>query len=79
MLSEVISHRTLVRELVKRDLRSRYVGSVLGLAWHVLFPILMIAIYAVVFGTIMGLKWGGMEKYGKLGFVLFHIFERASI
>lgn len=70
MLREAIERRGLVGELVRRDLRSRYVGSVLGLAWHVLSPVLMIAIYAVIFGQIMGAKWGGIEQFGRLGYVL---------
>lgn len=41
--------RWLVYELVLRDLRLRYRGSVLGFAWTLLNPLLFMAIYTLVF------------------------------
>lgn len=71
MLSEAIRRRGLLFELVKRDLRSRYVGSVLGLGWHVLLPILMIAIYAVIFSQIVRGKLEQLQEFPRLGYVLY--------
>lgn len=45
--------RWLLYELVKRDLKLRYRGSVLGIAWTLLNPILFMAIYTFVFSVIM--------------------------
>ena len=45
----VYRYRWLVYELVLRDLRLRYRGSVLGLAWTLLNPLLFMAIYTLVF------------------------------
>ena len=42
-------YRWLVYELVLRDLRLRYRGSVLGFAWTLLNPLLFMAIYSLVF------------------------------
>jgi ABC-type polysaccharide/polyol phosphate export permease len=39
--------------LVGRDLKVRYKRSVLGMAWTLLNPLLQMAVYALVFGTIM--------------------------
>jgi len=39
--------------LVKRDLKSRYKGSVLGFFWMLLNPLLQLAVYTVVFSIIM--------------------------
>ncbi len=36
-----------------REIRSRYSGSVLGLAWAFIGPLAMLFIYALVFGTIL--------------------------
>jgi len=49
---EVIRQRRLLWELVKRDLRSRYVGSVMGLFWSVINPLVMLIIYIFVFSLI---------------------------
>lgn len=45
--------RWLVYELVLRDLRLRYRGSVLGFAWTLLNPLLFMAIYTLVFSVYM--------------------------
>jgi len=42
-------HRALVYVLVARELKARYRGSVLGFFWSLLNPLLMLAVYAVVF------------------------------
>ena len=44
-------HRWLIYELVLRDLRLRYRGSVLGFAWSVLNPVLFMALYTLVFSV----------------------------
>src|SRR5688500_5638555 len=42
-------HRALLRRMAERDLRQRYVGSGLGLAWAAIHPLLLIAAYALIF------------------------------
>lgn len=49
----VYRFRWLLYELVKRDLKLRYRGSVLGIAWTLLNPVLFMAVYTVVFSVIM--------------------------
>ncbi len=44
-------YRSLIAELVLRDLRLRYRGSLLGYAWTLLNPLLFMAIYALVFSV----------------------------
>lgn len=43
----------LLRELVRRDIESRYVGSVLGILWPVLQPLAQLGLFSVVFGLIV--------------------------
>lgn len=45
--------RWLLYELVKRDLKLRYRGSTLGIAWTLLNPILFMAVYTLVFSVFM--------------------------
>jgi ABC-type polysaccharide/polyol phosphate export permease len=45
VLQILFTYRELLFNLVARDLRSRYRGSVLGLLWTVLTPLFMAAIY----------------------------------
>lgn len=54
MLSNVrtiVRYRWLLRELVVRDVTIRYRGSVLGLAWSLLNPIVFMAVYTLVFSV----------------------------
>jgi len=49
---ELVRNRRLLWELVKRDLRTRYVGSVMGVFWSVINPLIMLIIYIFVFSII---------------------------
>jgi lipopolysaccharide transport system permease protein len=45
-------HRYLIGQLVKRDVLLRYRGAMFGVLWIFLSPLLMLAIFAFVFGHI---------------------------
>ncbi|MBX3725758.1 MAG: ABC transporter permease [Xanthomonadales bacterium] len=65
-----IRHLNLLRELVRRDLRQRYLGTFSGAAWALLQPLMLLAIYGYVFGTIFRARLPEAE-FGELGFVTF--------
>lgn len=48
----------LVRTLATRQLAARYRGSLLGVVWTVLTPVVMIAIYTFIFAGIFGARFG---------------------
>ncbi|MGB9631939.1 MAG: ABC transporter permease, partial [Chloroflexaceae bacterium] len=50
---ELWSYRELIRNLVLRDLRARYKGSVLGYLWTQLAPLGMMLVYVVVFSLLL--------------------------
>lgn len=50
---ELLAYRELVVNLTARDLKLRYKRSVLGVAWSFLNPVLMMAIYTVVFSLLL--------------------------
>jgi ABC-type polysaccharide/polyol phosphate export permease len=51
-LRDLLRHRALIGVLVARELKARYRGSVLGFFWSLLNPLLMLAVYTVVFQLI---------------------------
>jgi lipopolysaccharide transport system permease protein len=51
-LSELPSFGYLFRNFLSRDLSSRYKGSLLGVVWSLMNPLVMMAIYTVVFSVI---------------------------
>lgn len=52
-IKEIYAYREMIRSLVKRDLKGRYKGSVLGFLWTFLNPLLQLVVYTMVFSTIM--------------------------
>jgi ABC-type polysaccharide/polyol phosphate export permease len=52
-LARLVRHRTLIQSLVARELTARYRGSVLGFFWSFVNPLLLLAIYAFVFGVLI--------------------------
>ncbi len=51
-LSNLFRHRALIQSLVMRELKARYRGSVGGYLWSFLNPLLLLAVYTIVFTTI---------------------------
>ena len=49
LLKEIWDYRTMISSLVKRDLRGRYKGSVLGFLWTFLNPLLQVLRITQVF------------------------------
>jgi len=57
--------------MIRRDIRSRYIGSTLGFFWSIINPILMLLIFTFLFSIVFKIKIG---DYGKeKGFVEFLI------
>jgi lipopolysaccharide transport system permease protein len=59
-LSEVWAHRELFGILVMRDVTVRYKQTILGIAWAVLQPLMMMAIYSVIFGRFARIPSDGL-------------------
>lgn len=59
-LSLAWQHRQLLLEMSRREVARRYRGSVLGAVWLLLAPLLMLTVYAFVFGVVFQVRWGGV-------------------
>ena len=57
MLSSIWCHRCLLGTLARRDVQSRYRGSIMGLAWMVINPVILICTYTFVFSVVFKAKW----------------------
>ena len=51
------AHAALAWPLAKKDVLARYRGSAIGLAWALLTPLAMVAIYALVFRGVFQARW----------------------
>ena len=64
----------LIFSLAKREILARYKGSILGLAWTFITPLIMLTVYSFVFGDILKVKWHAgevNEKTGQFALLLF--------
>ena len=52
-LKEIYNYREMIFSLVRKDLRGRYKGSVLGFLWTFINPLLQLVVYTLVFSVIM--------------------------
>ncbi len=50
-------HRHLIFRLARREIEARYRGSLLGIAWTVLIPLLLLAVYTFVFSIVFQARW----------------------
>ncbi len=58
--------------MVKREIIGRYRGSVLGVLWSFVNPVLMLAIYTFVFSLVFKARWGqGSDDKYEFALVLF--------
>ncbi|WHZ15934.1 MAG: O-antigen export system permease protein RfbD [Nitrospira sp.] len=58
VLTSMSAHWDLIRQLTKREITSRYRGSLLGVLWALLHPMVMLAVYTIVFRGAFGMRWG---------------------
>jgi ABC-type polysaccharide/polyol phosphate export permease len=55
--ADLVRYRELFASLFRRDLRAKYRGSVLGLAWSLAHPLVLMIVYLLVFSVLW--RWDG--------------------
>ncbi len=59
-IKEIYQYRHMLKTLVKQDINGRYKGSFFGFLWTLLNPLLMLAVYSLVFQFVFRT---GIENY----------------
>jgi len=62
------SHPALFANLFLRELRSRYLGSITGMFWAVLHPLMLLGVYSFLFTTIFRVR---LPELGSASFLAF--------
>ncbi len=62
--------RALLRVLAQRELQGRYRGHWLGALWPWLSPLLMLAVFTLVFAGVLGTRLPGQASGGWAGFAI---------
>jgi lipopolysaccharide transport system permease protein len=61
----------LILSLTKRELAARYKGSALGIVWAILTPVVMIAIFTIIFAGIFRARFGASSSQWDYALYLF--------
>lgn len=67
-------YRHLLRNLVLKDLKLKYRGSVFGFLWSLANPLLMIVVYTIAFTYILQIRTAGFVFYLMLGILAWTFF-----
>ena len=77
-----VQQRSLIWQFARRDVLARYRGSLLGLGWSLLNPLLMLAVYTFVFREVFKARWGSGDGGGiefalqvYAGLIVFNFFS----
>jgi lipopolysaccharide transport system permease protein len=65
-----VRRRNLIGQLVKREIQSRYRGSILGILWSFVNPLMLLCVYTLVFGVIFQSRWSQHPSQRLSGFAV---------
>lgn len=74
MIQKMACYRFLFVELVKRDFKKKYKRTILGMAWSILSPLLMLLVMRLVFTQFFGRNMGHYTTYLFCGNLVFSYF-----
>ncbi len=78
LLDRYRRYRFLFEELVKRDFKKKYKRTVLGMAWSVLSPLLMLLVMSMVFAKFFGRNTPHYTIYLFCGNLIFSYFNEST-
>jgi lipopolysaccharide transport system permease protein len=71
-ITSLTRHPYLVWQLTRQEILNRYRGSVLGVIWSFITPLLLLAVFTLVFSVIFQAKWNqAIDSKGEFAVVLF--------
>jgi ABC-type polysaccharide/polyol phosphate export permease len=73
-IEALATYRHLLRNLVSKDLKLKYRGSVFGFLWSLANPLLMIVVYTIAFTYILQIRSEGFVFYLMLGILAWTFF-----
>jgi ABC-type polysaccharide/polyol phosphate export permease len=68
LLGSLVQYRQFIWQRALQDLRHRYAGTGMGMAWNVIHPLGVIAVYSIVFTRIMNHQ---LNLQGKLAYTVY--------
>ncbi len=60
------AERFLISQFTRREFQARHKGSMLGIGWSLVVPLVMLSVYTFVFSIVFQARWGGAHD-GAIG------------
>src|SRR5438270_1622828 len=76
-IREIVSHRELLLNLVRLELKAKYKASALGFAWSLLNPLMYLVVFYVAFDVILGAGIPRFPLYLLAGLLVWNFFTAA--
>jgi lipopolysaccharide transport system permease protein len=70
-LRSIYQNNYMIRSMVVRDIKARYIGSFLGFFWTIIHPLTQIFIYYFIFSVLLRIRLG--PEYGGTNFAIWLI------
>ena len=77
VFKNLYEYRELLKSSIKKDVGGKYKNSVLGVLWSFLYPLLQIAVYAIVFPLIMRSNMENYTVFVCCGLIPWNFFSTA--
>ena len=76
---DLVRYRELFGNLFRRDVQAKYRGSLLGVAWTLANPILLMAVYLLVFSVLWlhePIRWNFLVGFGFILLGAWFVFQK---
>ncbi len=85
ILQSIRRNRSLILDMTRREIKKKYQGTFLGLAWSFISPLLMLSVYTFVFAVVFKSRWGTTGDESRIefaitlfaGLIVFGIFSES--
>ena len=78
MFDTISEKKFLLKELVKKDLTSKYKDSVLGIIWSFLNPLLIMLVFTAIFSMLFGRKIENYTVYFLSGRLVYDFYNQGT-
>ncbi len=76
---ELVRYRSLLTELILRNIKTRYKRSVLGVTWTMLNPLLTMVVLSIVFSHLFGFSLPRYPVYLLSGLLIWNFFSQSTV
>ncbi len=80
-VAELVRYRFLFEQMVRRELRQKYQGSLLGIAWYVINPLVLMGAYYLVFAVALkpGFRHEPIRCFLLVGLTVWIFFSQSLL